>query len=62
MLNEDLIAQIAGIRTQQLTGRYHIQLGSVERRLYFEEGQLVLLDLGEDKELLLAKQYLTFHK
>lgn len=62
MMNPDLVAQLQQIAAEQRTGSLVIKLGSRRVRFGFEAGELVLLDLGEEKEVSMARKLLDYHK
>lgn len=62
MMNPDLVAQLQKIAAEQRNGSLVISLGSRKVRFGFEAGELVLLDLGEEKEVSMARKLLDYHK
>ena len=62
MLNNRLVAEIQNIASDRRSGALVVGVADHIYRFYFEDGQLLLLDLGEDKEIVLAKTFLEFHK
>lgn len=62
MLNQTLIQEIQRINAQDETGSLVIDYGDETVRFFFRDGDLQLLDYGQEKELLLARQYRLYHK
>ena len=62
MLNTALIAEFRTVQAGQRSGTLEVALGERHVRFGFEAGELVLLDLGEDKELAMARKFLDYHK
>ena len=61
MLNQPLADAFRKTNAGRMTGAIKVTHGGV-LRFYFEEGELLLLDFCEDKELLLARQFRAYHK
>jgi len=62
MLNVSLIEQFQMIYREQRGGAVEITLGERKVRFGFEQGELILLDVGEEKELAMARKLLDYHK
>ena len=62
MLNQALVTELQAIGAEQRNGSLVISLGSRRVRFGFEHGELVLLDLGEEKEVAMARKLLDYHK
>ncbi len=62
MLNQALVTELQAIGAEQRNGSLVISLGSRRVRFGFEQGELVLLDLGEEKEVAMARKLLDYHK
>jgi len=62
MLNTALIAEFRTVQVGQRSGTLEVALGERRVRFCFESGDLVLLDLGEEKELAMARKFLDYHK
>ncbi len=62
MINQQLVEQFTNISTNKLSGSLDIFYGEEKRRYFFEDGQLQLLDLCADKEMVIARCYMEFHK
>ena len=61
MLNRDLVDQFQRIAAGQQTGTLSVHFAANRLRFRFEEGELQLLDLGENKEHLMARKFLDYH-
>ncbi len=61
MLNQDLIKQFKHIKDGTMTGVLRLQEGERIIRFYFEDGSLLLMDFGIDKEMLMADQFIAYH-
>lgn len=61
MLNQDLIKQFKHIKANTMTGVLQLQDDGRAIRFYFEDGSLLLLDFGVDKELMMANQFSAHH-
>ena len=62
MLNTALIAEFRTVQAGSRSGTLEVALGERKVRFGFEAGDLVLLDLGEEKELAMARKFLDYHK
>lgn len=62
MLNVPLIEQFQMISREQRGGAVEVTLGERRIRFGFEGGELSLLDMGEEKELAMARKLLDYHK
>lgn len=62
MLNTALIEEFGQIHAERRTGSLVLALGERRIRFGFQEGEFVLLDLGEEKELAMARKFLDYHK
>lgn len=62
MLNASLIEQFQIIHQEQRGGALEVTLGERKIRFGFEQGELSMLDLGEEKELAMARKLLDYHK
>lgn len=61
MLNRDLVEQFQRIATETQTGVLAVHFAANHLRFWFEAGELQLLDLGENKEHLMARKFLDYH-
>ncbi|MBA3684564.1 MAG: hypothetical protein H0W72_04905 [Planctomycetes bacterium] len=63
MLNLPLIEEFLAIARERRTGSLALAYpGDRKLRYCFQDGELVLLDFGEDKELAMARKFLEYHK
>ncbi|HYE06266.1 MAG TPA: DUF4388 domain-containing protein [Planctomycetota bacterium] len=61
MLNRDLVEQFQRIASEAKTGVLAVHFAANHLRFWFESGELQLLDLGENKEHLMARKFLDYH-
>ncbi len=61
MLNQVLVDEFRAIHSDGRTGSLAIDRGGVTLRFFFDGGQLVLMDYGEDKDLLQLRQLRAYH-
>jgi hypothetical protein len=63
MLNTTLIEQFRAIHRERSTGVMTITITANRRpRFFLRGGDLEIMDLGEDKERLMARKFLDYHK
>lgn len=62
MLNHGLVQEFRRISAQGLSGTLTVSYGAEQVRYFFRDGGLLLLDYGQDKELLLLAQHRAYHK
>ncbi|NRA37156.1 MAG: hypothetical protein HRU15_03370, partial [Planctomycetes bacterium] len=62
MINQDLVKQFQHIKAGTLSGVLRLEYESNAIRFYFEEGSLLLLDFGQDKEIVMAGHFVELYK
>lgn len=62
MLNAELVENFHSIYRQKKTGSLSVASDTANMRFLFQEGEVMAMDLGEDKEHLLADKLLEYHR
>jgi len=62
MLNAELVENFHGIFRQKQTGSLTVSGDEFNMRFYFQAGEVMAMDLGEDKEHLLADKLKEYHR